>query len=423
MIVPSNKKLIIVISFEDYNGSLGGTGKVILSQQSVLNDNCFSTLFICPFHLQSNSKHNWLLRLDGKEIMVCNADTITRYISLLQQSDFVVCGVQIHHLRGINIIDLETILNSLSCPILYYVHDFYSICPNCINLMKDDGSLCNVRNISLDKCKKCDYYSKMTIIIMQFFENNKHRIKFICPSDSCKHIWLTRFPEYRNQTFAVYHQKLLGRYDNNGMVPVNEKIKIAYVGAPSRIKGWNDFLDLLKSINKNKFEVYSFGNGKCDDKTVQTVKVDYHQSNDAMVKMLRQYNIQIVLLLSKWPETYSYTFYESLAADSYIITYSSSGNIADQVIDRKCGLIFKNLHELEMYFQDNQTVRDDLINFRVSPHEAPLFLEENNEFIGFFENPICDEQKAVVSKNAHIKRGLVLLSLYKAKNKIKSLLR
>ena len=58
-----------------------------------------------------------------------------------------------------------------------------------------------------------------------------------------------------------------------------------------------------------------------------------------MTKALRDNDIQVALLWAKWPETYSYTFYESLSANLYIITNRVSGNITNQVEERRCGMI------------------------------------------------------------------------------------
>ena len=83
-----------------------------------------------------------------------------------------------------------------------------------------------------------------------------------------------------------------------------------------------------------------------------------------MTKKLRENKIDVVLLLSKVPETYSYTYYESIAAGAFIISYDVSGNIADQTNRRGNGIVFSSKDDIVNYLNDMDRVITDINNFR-----------------------------------------------------------
>ena len=59
----------------------------------------------------------------------------------------------------------------------------------------------------------------------------------------------------------------------------------------------------------------------------------------AMTDALAANAIDLVLLASPWPETFSYALFESLAAGADVLTVSTSGNIADTVLALGRGIV------------------------------------------------------------------------------------
>ena len=70
--------------------------------------------------------------------------------------------------------------------------------------------------------------------------------------------------------------------------------------------------------------------------------------------------IDLVLLWSIMPETFSYTLYESMAAGCFVITHKNSGNIAITIKQNNKGEIIDNEADLIALLTQNH---DDL--FRV----------------------------------------------------------
>ena len=89
-----------------------------------------------------------------------------------------------------------------------------------------------------------------------------------------------------------------------------------------------------------------------------------------MVNAIKKNDIDIVFLWSPWPETYSYTFFESYISGANVITCKDSGNIAYQVQKLKCGKVFNNEKDLfdnmnnigEIVHGDPQRPKDLILN-------------------------------------------------------------
>ena len=97
-----------------------------------------------------------------------------------------------------------------------------------------------------------------------------------------------------------------------------------------------------------------------------------------MTKALREKKVNIVLLWSLSPETYSYTYYEAYASNAFILTNSKSGNITDMVQKNKNGLVFDSENELFSFFSDVGKVKQTLEDFYASNVIGPLYLKTND---------------------------------------------
>jgi hypothetical protein len=63
------------------------------------------------------------------------------------------------------------------------------------------------------------------------------------------------------------------------------------------------------------------------------------QARGAMIEALEANEIDLVLVLSPWPETFSYVTFEAMAAGCDVVTLANSGNVADAVLTNGRGLV------------------------------------------------------------------------------------
>lgn len=404
-------KYVITISYGDYTLGSGGTDKFILSQQKILNNAGYRVLAILPFRDHSL----WYVLNDGKFDGIYSNKRLISYLCEYDQCS--LSAIFIHHLKDVNLDILEGILDYFDVPIFYYLHDYYTICP-ISGLVREDGTFCGNGFPSENKCVCCSYcneaieLSKKVQLLIQKYSN---RITFIIPSEAAKEVWLRDYPEYSDKVKVIYHQKMLGQYTSNSVrLQDSEPIRVAFVGYQKPLKGWKQFKDAAEKANTlgANEQFYQFGWGQEHFPYIEQVDVDFKKSITAMTDALRLKKIHVAVLWSLCPETYAYTYYEVLAANCFVITNESSGNICDQVNSRKNGIVVSGLSET---ICDEKGLRKLVNDFRLDGHIAPNELIENEEFLSLIPNTVWQPQtvKKVVDYSS------VLTVIKKSKRMIK----
>jgi len=66
----------------------------------------------------------------------------------------------------------------------------------------------------------------------------------------------------------------------------------------------------------------------------------------AALNALAERGVKILLLLSPWPETFSFVLHEAIAAGAYIFCLTESGNVADVVQHEQVGKVFRGVDDL-----------------------------------------------------------------------------
>ena len=256
-----------------------------------------------------------------------------------------------------NLYVLDIILDLIGdkIPVLYYIHDFSCLCSS-IKLLYNNKNFCKAYANGWKKCLNCDNRENREKIFSYHCKLFKRKnVNIICPSNNTKDIICKSFDLSKESVKVISHQKynLVSKKQNK----INDKIRIAYVGYKDVNKGWEVFKKLVLEF-KGIYEFYCLGESDEIIDGVKYVSVSFiKEGKNAMVKKIKENSIDISLLWSLWPETYSYTYYESYAAGTFVITNYMSGNIADQVRINKNGVVLKNYEELSCLLKDEEKLR------------------------------------------------------------------
>lgn len=371
------EKTILVVSHTSYLNSVGGLEKVILEQSLVAQEKGYNFIAIYPIlKCLTVHKHNliknfksWGVHINGNEATDME-DMIL--VKLLQ--NYKISKIIIHSLINVPIKSVNKILAHVQADSkLFYVHDYGTICSG-HNLLKNKNVYCGSNGHSL-KCITCRFcisgylaYNKYTSLFKRF------SFTFIFPSEIAKCIWKKSFDFVADSKLLVLpHQKFsktVNLYSNKNVVP-----KIAYIGYQSYNKGWDYFKKFVLFCRQTKFKCDFYVLGSCKDfiDGVNVVPVSFLKDGpNAMVDAIRKYKIDYAMLWSPWPETYSYTFFESYIGGANILTNVNSGNIAFQTMLLHCGKVYDNIEGLY----------NDVNNLRVlGNRERPADLFINEEFI------------------------------------------
>ena len=416
----NNKDFVITISYGNYNNGVGGTDKVILSQQKLFNAANISNVHIFPVRKYEKIKipiQLWGVLIDGKE----NGDYLTEQIVVqckrLLNQGFRLKGVILHHLQWIDLEELDKLLECLNCKICLYLHDYMTVCPYG-GLVYNKQYFCGYDKVSESKCEGCKFFSREASDraeqIKTLLEKHKNRLYVIAPSPTAAEVWLKFYPEYADNTIVIYHQKSSGIYNENTYSD-GKKLKVAFVGYQSELKGFVQWDEAVKAARENEcnYEYYQFGTVyDCHHDYIKEVAVDFKQSLTAMTDALRKYEIDVAVLWSILPETYSYTYYEAFAANCFILTCDLSGNIAFQVKQNRNGLVLGK-DELKDILSDENMLRNYIANMHSA--NPPLELQDNPEIVDLIKR--FGEGNCITSQNATFNRWALWI-LFRLQKKV-----
>lgn len=390
---------VLSISCNNYLLKNGGLPKYIEEQQNALRSLDIGYIQIAPIRKflvmdKKNVLHDlYTIVVNGDYQGIFTEKQVLDLLQMKQREEEKLIGIFIHHCRGINLNFLDFLLQWIpEIPVFFYIHDYYSICPNFL-MLKNDIIFCGKEKRTEEKCHDCSYYTsgiKENNSVGMFLEKYCNRIIPVSPSNIAKEIWLNTYNQYRDKIKVVPHL-IWNDYYKENMHFSTEKIKIAYVGSARGHKGWNVWKNLYEIFDKNQnaYELYTFGQNtpKCVNTTQVKVSVTINEK-EAMQAWLRKLNIDCVILWSNWPETYSYTYFESYAANTFILTCEDSGNIAYMVKKVGNGLVFKDEKQLQELIANPQMLRAKINDYYNSAVYGPLRFNKNFEIENLLKKKI-----------------------------------
>jgi|GEM_PF-4936063 len=348
------KTLILSVSRNNYTLYLGGTSKFISEQMSSLTQLNYLHLHIFwrSYSIKGYQGNYITVVKDGQEIGIYSEQEFKKQVS-------VINACIIHNVIGMDMSVLRNVLDYHinTIPIYYYLHDFSSICSDIKMIYNDGYNHCFSYDKDWVDCASCTQYKDKQQV---YSKHSKlfalDNVTLIAPSENTKNIFMKSFNFSPSKIEVILHQTF--EHENfTRTMDVNSKVKIAYVGYKNKYKGWEQFKQLYSKF-QGKYEFYCFGlNDEVID-GIHYIDVSFIEDGElAMVRKLQEYEIDIAFLWSTWPETYSYTYYESYAAGCFIVTHEFSGNIADQVRLNQNGLVLSELSEFEAFLLDENNVR------------------------------------------------------------------
>ncbi len=254
--------------------------------------------------------------------------------------------VHVHHTMNLGF-DIFSISKERKIPIIYTIHDYYSLSP-APNLTDLSG---NFLGIPMD-------IDRWNDILRKEFEYNAFGIDLwqkncykaislsdciVVPSGSVKTILLDFYPKLKNIKIIEHGIDASLRIQNNQSVEVIKNIAfLGHIHYPT--KGKKIISDSIPLLLKDGYSIYIFGSDKSqldmDEDIKERIHIQGKFNKSEIVDMLVENHIDIVCLLSTWPETYSYTLTESLLAGIPVIV-SNFGALKERVEKLKVGYVLK----------------------------------------------------------------------------------
>jgi glycosyltransferase involved in cell wall biosynthesis len=315
---------------------------------------------------------------DGMNIGISDGDGLL--IALKQLESKRLRDVYIHHAMGFDIRLLYRILSELGNKKgRFWLHDYFSLCPG-YNLLSNNRRYCGAPDMDSNACLICIYGEtrrKQQPAFIKLFKD--YQLELVAPSSYTLALWKEKFPVSMASEKVIPHAKIKWV----GTIParkIDDPLRIGFVGYPVYHKGWETWLRLVNQFSDDdRYRFFHFSNTPGTPGNYKRVNVAVTKDKRlSMVEALKDNQIDIAFLWSPWPETFSFTLHESLAAGCYILTYKDSGNIQNylkQNVNR--GLVLEDEQALFKLFSGNDLnsiVADYQQNGR--PQAELIFLSE-----------------------------------------------
>ncbi len=370
------KDCVISFCHDDYRKVTGGAQKYILDLQKMMEDRNIS--YVALFTVSNPNVHNIHpnhliieVVIDGETTCFLTAWQVGYcFGELISTNKINVLRIFLNTLFGMNIAMIDEIVSRIrersDVELVHILHDYYSICRN-VFLFYNDEEFCGPAPVASPRCVTCRHgegreahYDSINELFI------KHKVAIVAPSENGKRIFLRSFPHFEQNVRVVSHQNMI----SSGNIPTgysieDRKIRVAYPGYSSKHKGWDAWVKLNGIPNKLDYEFFQFS--EVDHTLPETIFVDtsfHHGSKRDTTTRLIEHEIDVVLLWSNWFGTYNYTYYESLAANCFVITYKDSGNIADQTKHFNNGLVLNSELELVELFNDPEKLKDLIVKYK-----------------------------------------------------------
>lgn len=338
-------KLALAISHDSYIESVGGVQTCLFKEQIEANRNKIAYIAIYPqtplMRLRSEEQSYGLV-LNGVFQGLINCTTLKHLTSILCEK--FNSYLLIHTLQGQNINTICEIADNFSYKKTYYwVHDYFSVCES-HTLFRNDVEYCHAPSIDSSACEICLYGDRRKEHLQKINSLFSKIGTFITPSTTCTKLMLDQYPMLRKKILTKPHYDIL---DTKISLKNIKKINVAYCGYASYHKGYFDFISIADQLSDNKrFKFFKLSNDSVSEKNITNIPVAVSLNNPlAMVNALKNKKIDIVIMPSKWPETFNLVTYEALSAKVPVLVIGKNGHPCKIIKSTGLGWVVETIND------------------------------------------------------------------------------
>jgi hypothetical protein len=361
----------VVLSFgaDVYVKHLGGVQVFTRDEQTRFNGLGWLYVHVAPISPTLSVKHGGLggqatlvaVTVDGRYIGVAPlADVIAEVLAVRNNGQSTAAIVQ--SLLGFDLTDLGTTLKASFETVYLWLHDFHSACAG-FNLMRNDVEFCGLPKLGASACEVCVYGPERRTneaALTKFFYDVR---PVVCsPSQVALEIW-KRAGRAHREAIVIPHLTLEQAQAPRKAAAPHAPLRIAFLGHCAALKGWRAFLRLVDAYSHlPEYEFWHLGDAPGEDSRVHFKRTaNTPATRNQMEKTIETLGIDVTFIFSTWPETYSYTFFESILGGARVLTHQDSGNVRANVEAMKVGLVFAD--------------EDDVFESFAKPQELKLRLD------------------------------------------------
>jgi len=341
--------------------AIGGTSLHVMDIVNKLRYN-FNFHILAPYEDDFRLYSYW--RTGEEMIKICffhkkfNANRLfsIEYYYILNEiiNTYKIDIIHIHHMLGhyFNIIDI--VKENRKIKLIISLHDYYSVCPR-INKINHNNEYCG--NPTENECNNCISFTESFFtggIKNIYIWRNLWSILFsyshmiIVPSEDSKIEIANNYPYVKID--VIEHGIELSKYKSQLYLDKDVYFNVAFIGNISIIKGKSIIEKLIKysKNNNNIIKFHLFGSifSKKNKNCFLINHGEYNREN--IYELLKKSEIKLTCIFSICPETFCFTFVESLANGIPILSFDE-GVIGNKIKEYNLGwLIKRNANFIEI---------------------------------------------------------------------------
>ncbi len=261
---------------------------------------------------------------------------------------------------------------------LFWLHDYAALCPG-YRLLRNDLAFCGAPPPDSAACQVCVYgpvrpdhlAAVATLFAAVEFE-------VVAPSQAALAVWRggSGLPEVRAHLHGHYQLQPAGSAADPAPGRPGTPVRVAFVGPTTTSKGWPIWNELMRrTLADGAYDFVHIArpNELLVIHGLEGVAAAASQNErDAISRAVADHRIDLVLVLSPWPEPFSRTTFEALAGGADIVCLRDSGDVADTVRRRRRGVVVADDETLYDFFT-SLSATDYVRRCRETP-AAPLHL-------------------------------------------------
>ncbi len=228
------------------------------------------------------------------------------------------------------------------------IHDFFPICPS-YTLLDDCGDFCEIKDI--DGCKKCAEKNQLVRMYTNDIENWRRLWKQFL--DSCEVIecfsqdsinYMCKVYPQNNYILRPHKVERLRKVEK---APINEEIRVAIIGAINHAKGLDIIEKMADYSADNNLPIKYYIVGYCSrDISRENIIITGKYNSEELPDIMENYKINMIMIPSIWPETFSYTTTEAMMMGLPLMVFNI-GAPAERVEKYDAGYIVSRIDAVE----------------------------------------------------------------------------
>lgn len=355
--------IVVSLSHDCYIETVGGTQILITDEQARFNAAGWSYLHVSPLAPglalaadDDDAADPWVrLVCDGTEAGICTSSALAALLGALGSGQRHLIVHSVLGFSAAQICRLHATVDPARS--FYWLHDYSSLCAG-YNLLRNDVAFCHVPPPESLVCRVCVYgEGRRTHLqgIARIFA--ACRFTVLSPSASALELWRAATTLPYLDAMVRPHWTLKAAVPGPGMSLVTRgpdaPVTLAYVGYPTSAKGWPVFCDLVDALRHDpryRFLHFAEPGVASLPEAVFVPTAVTAADRFATVDHLRASGVDVVLVLSPWPETFSFVAHEALVGGCSIVCLADSGNVAALVAATGRGMVFASDAQLIAFF-------------------------------------------------------------------------